>query len=236
MGYPMNENRVDYHEKGRVDHQNSHSLKEIQQQKLLLQVRILGEYDISLIDLVHFYAAAKLVTIWHYHSRIKVEKQQSKNYSSERAKMCICEVKINNLESVTSKFALTMLQLQGMGPAPSPGTVALPSRYWTGRQLCVYSRIMRFNRSFFISPGDSDYVRDKTEKRPQLERRRYATPRRVSARHHACVHSTGPYFTSSPLASGAGFRARWNSPTKNGTDLRLGVLALLIIARLTVDE
>ncbi|GBP82050.1 hypothetical protein EVAR_32151_1 [Eumeta japonica] len=28
----------------------------------------------------------------------------------------------------------------------------------------------------------------------------------------------------------------WNSSTKNGTDLRLGVLALLIIARLTVDE
>ncbi|GBP12299.1 hypothetical protein EVAR_75745_1 [Eumeta japonica] len=28
----------------------------------------------------------------------------------------------------------------------------------------------------------------------------------------------------------------WNSPTKNGTDLRLGVLTLLIIARLTVDE
>ncbi|GBP91066.1 hypothetical protein EVAR_90891_1 [Eumeta japonica] len=34
----------------------------------------------------------------------------------------------------------------------------------------------------------------------------------------------------------AGFRARWNSSTKNGTDLRLGVRALLIIARLTVDE
>ncbi|GBP12484.1 hypothetical protein EVAR_10165_1 [Eumeta japonica] len=34
----------------------------------------------------------------------------------------------------------------------------------------------------------------------------------------------------------AGFHARWNSSTKNGTDLRLGVRALLIIARLTVDE
>ncbi|GBP37076.1 hypothetical protein EVAR_19205_1 [Eumeta japonica] len=36
--------------------------------------------------------------------------------------------------------------------------------------------------------------------------------------------------------SGAGLRARWNSLTKNGTDLRLSVRALLIIARLTVDE
>ncbi|GBP56433.1 hypothetical protein EVAR_90104_1 [Eumeta japonica] len=34
----------------------------------------------------------------------------------------------------------------------------------------------------------------------------------------------------------SGFYARWNSSTKNGTDLRLGVRALLIIARLTVDE
>ncbi|GBP87556.1 PiggyBac transposable element-derived protein 4 [Eumeta japonica] len=32
------------------------------------------------------------------------------------------------------------------------------------------------------------------------------------------------------------FYARWNSSTKNGTDLRLGVRALLIIARLTVNE
>ncbi|GBP74343.1 hypothetical protein EVAR_84395_1 [Eumeta japonica] len=36
--------------------------------------------------------------------------------------------------------------------------------------------------------------------------------------------------------SGAGFRARWNSSTKNGTDLRLGVRALLIIVRLIVDK
>ncbi|GBP96802.1 hypothetical protein EVAR_70640_1 [Eumeta japonica] len=36
--------------------------------------------------------------------------------------------------------------------------------------------------------------------------------------------------------SGVGFRARLNSSTKNGTDLRLGVRALLIIARLAVDE
>ncbi|GBP32428.1 hypothetical protein EVAR_81235_1 [Eumeta japonica] len=36
--------------------------------------------------------------------------------------------------------------------------------------------------------------------------------------------------------SGAGFRARWNSSTKNDIDLRLGVRALLIIARLAVDE
>ncbi|GBP77835.1 hypothetical protein EVAR_34378_1 [Eumeta japonica] len=34
----------------------------------------------------------------------------------------------------------------------------------------------------------------------------------------------------------SGFRARCKSSTKNGTDLRLGVRALLIIARLTVDE
>ncbi|GBP90652.1 hypothetical protein EVAR_65068_1 [Eumeta japonica] len=36
--------------------------------------------------------------------------------------------------------------------------------------------------------------------------------------------------------SGAGFRTRWNSSTKNGTDLRLGVRALLIIVRLIVDK
>ncbi|GBP28890.1 hypothetical protein EVAR_93534_1 [Eumeta japonica] len=34
----------------------------------------------------------------------------------------------------------------------------------------------------------------------------------------------------------SGFYARWNSSTKNGTDLRLGVRALLIIARLTANE
>ncbi|GBP21111.1 hypothetical protein EVAR_11142_1 [Eumeta japonica] len=34
----------------------------------------------------------------------------------------------------------------------------------------------------------------------------------------------------------SGFHVRWNSSTKNGTDLKLGVRALLIIARLTVDE
>ncbi|GBP94091.1 hypothetical protein EVAR_69736_1 [Eumeta japonica] len=34
----------------------------------------------------------------------------------------------------------------------------------------------------------------------------------------------------------SGFYAWWNSSTKNGTDLRLGVRALLIIARLTVNE
>ncbi|GBO99406.1 hypothetical protein EVAR_616_1 [Eumeta japonica] len=39
-----------------------------------------------------------------------------------------------------------------------------------------------------------------------------------------------------PRANDAGFRARWNSSTKNGTDLRLGIRTLLIIARLTVDK
>ncbi|GBP12297.1 hypothetical protein EVAR_75744_1 [Eumeta japonica] len=38
------------------------------------------------------------------------------------------------------------------------------------------------------------------------------------------------------ISIGADFRTRWNSSTKNGTDLRLGVRALLIIARLTVNE
>ncbi|GBP68789.1 hypothetical protein EVAR_83522_1 [Eumeta japonica] len=33
-----------------------------------------------------------------------------------------------------------------------------------------------------------------------------------------------------------GFHARWNSSTKNSTDLRLGVRALLIIVRLIVDK
>ncbi|GBP45681.1 hypothetical protein EVAR_35949_1 [Eumeta japonica] len=34
----------------------------------------------------------------------------------------------------------------------------------------------------------------------------------------------------------SGFHARWNSSTKNSTDLRLGVRALLIIVRLIVDK